>query len=78
MNNTVLLKGKGSSTVLLFLKLQEVWPHATLHEPKTKWWQSHPRYELRIQNMVYEDILALSESLNRFWPLTHFIKLEIF
>lgn len=77
--NTVLLTGKGYAVKLTLLALQQAhYPHATWTEPELRWWQSTPRYELRIQNLSSSEIRNINELVNGFRPFSSLIKISVF
>jgi hypothetical protein len=78
MNNTVMLRGKGLGTAILFHVLLEIYPDATWKEPKLKWWQSTPRHEIRLQNLSQHDIKILEDSIMAYWPVATPVTMEVF
>lgn len=78
MNNTVKLSGKGWAAHIFFIALLHAYPDAKISHVERKWWQSTYRYEMRLQNVGREDIVALQKMANREYPGATAIKMEVF
>ncbi len=77
MNNTVVLTGKGYASYVLFVELLNRYQDAKLTTVKPKWWQSDHRYQLRLQNLDADEIVAM-QLINGYYPFTSKIHIDVF